>query len=56
MALYREQRDNSNMTTDLFGIGFDILFSELYKTMMNKVTFAGFRKGYLPNHPLWIHP
>jgi len=23
----------------LFGIGFDVLFSELYKIMVNKVTF-----------------
>jgi len=26
------------MTKVLFGIGFDVLFSELYKTMVNKVT------------------
>jgi len=30
MALYREQWDNSNLTKDLIGIGFDMLFSELY--------------------------
>jgi len=30
MALYRDQCDISNMTKDLFGIGFDMLFSELY--------------------------
>jgi len=33
------------MTKDLFGIVFDILFSELYKIMVNKVTFVGFRGG-----------
>jgi len=29
----------------LFGIGFDMLFSELYKTMVNAVTFLDFRVG-----------
>jgi len=29
MALYREQWDIANMTKHLFGIGFDMLFSEL---------------------------
>jgi len=29
----------------LLGISFDMLFSELYKIMMNKVTFVGFRWG-----------
>jgi len=29
------------MTKDLFGVGFDVLFSELYKIMVNKVTFVG---------------
>jgi len=41
IALYREQWDNWNMTKDLFGVGFDVLFSELYKIMVNKVTFVG---------------
>jgi len=27
----------------LFGIGFDVLFSELHKIMVNKVTFLDFR-------------
>jgi len=39
IVLYREQQDNSNMTKVLFGIVFDMLFSELYKTMVNAVTF-----------------
>jgi len=40
------------MTKDLFGIGCDILFSKLYKTMMNKVTFSGLKGGDHPNrHP-----
>ena len=46
MAFYREQRDTSNMTIDSFGIGFD-MFSELHKTMVNKVTFVGFRRAIL---------
>jgi len=29
------------MTKDLFGVGFDVLFSELYKIMVYKVTFVG---------------
>jgi len=29
----------------LFGIGFDMLFSELYKTMVNTVTFLDFTVG-----------
>jgi len=33
------------MTKDLFGIGFDMLFSEMYKNKVNKVTFVGFRGG-----------
>jgi len=36
------------MTQVLFGIGFDMLFSELYKTMGNKVTFLDFRLGDRP--------
>jgi len=28
-----------------------MLFSELYKNMVNKVTFVGFRGDYLPNCP-----
>jgi len=36
------------MTKVLFGIGFDMLFSELYKTMGNKVTFLDFRVGDRP--------
>jgi len=31
------------MTKDLFGIGFDTLFSVLYKIMVSKVTFIGFK-------------
>jgi len=43
------------MTKVLFGIGFDMLFSELYKTMVNKVPFLNFRMGYCPplNPPLF---
>jgi len=37
MALYREQWDLSNMTKHLFGIGFDMLFSKLYKIMVMKL-------------------
>jgi len=37
------------MTKVLFGIGGDALFSELYKTMVNKVTFLDFSVG---DHPL----
>jgi len=33
------------MTKVLLGIGFDVLFSELYKIMVNKVTFLDFRVG-----------
>jgi len=36
----------------LFGIGFDMLFSDLYKTMVNKVTFLDFRVGDRPSP--WI--
>jgi len=38
------------MTKDLFGIGFDMFFSELYKIVGNKVTFVGLR-GRLPQSP-----
>jgi len=31
------------MTKVLFGIDFDMLFSELYKSMVNKVIFLDFR-------------
>jgi len=44
------------MTKVLFGIGFDVLFSELYKTMVNKVTSLDFRVGDRPptlNPPLF---
>ena len=41
MALHRNQWDLSNMTKDLFGISFDMLFSELYKIMVHKVDFRG---------------
>ena len=36
------------MTKLIFGIGFDVLFSELHKTMVNKVTFLDFR---VADHP-----
>jgi len=49
MALYREQYDNSNITKVLFGIGFDMLFSKLYKTVVNKVTSLDFRVGDSPH-------
>jgi len=49
-GLNHEQLDNS--TKDLFGIGFNLLFSELYKNMANKVTFVGFFCGVVrPNLP-----
>jgi len=32
----------------LFGIGFDMLFSELYKTVGNTITFLDFRVGDRP--------
>jgi len=41
------------MTKVLFGIGFGMLFSELYKTMVNKVTFLDFKVG---DRPSWIRP
>jgi len=50
-VLYREQWDILNMTKDLLGIGFDMLFSELYKIMVDKFTFVGFREG---DCPPWI--
>jgi len=37
MALYREQRDISNMMKEWLAIAFDMLFSELYKIIVNKV-------------------
>ena len=51
MALNRDQWKNSNLTKDLFGFGFDMLFSELCKIMVNKVTFVGFTGGDRPNRP-----
>jgi len=36
----------------LFRFGFDVLFSELYKIMVNKVTFLDFRVGDPPLNPL----
>jgi len=33
-----------------------MLFSELYKIMVKKVTFVGFRVGDRPNRPPWIRP
>jgi len=39
------------MTKVLYGIGFDVLFSELYKTMLNKVTFLDFSVGDRPPEP-----
>ena len=30
MALYREQWDNPNMPKNVFGIGVDMVFSEMY--------------------------
>ena len=34
----------------IFGVGFDMLFSELYKIMVNKITFEDFR-GWSPQSP-----
>jgi len=53
MTLYREKSDNSNMTKVLFGIGLGMLFSELCKIMVNKLTFLYFRVGH---RPPWIRP
>jgi len=36
----------------IFGIGFDMLFYELYKTTVNKVSFVGFRGAIAPIGPL----
>jgi len=36
------------MTKDLFRIGFDTLFSELYKITVNKVTFVCLRGAIAP--------
>jgi len=47
IAIYREQWQFEHDEI-LFGVGFDVLFSELYKTMVNKVTFLGFRVGDRP--------
>jgi len=44
------------MSKDLFGIDFNMLFSVLYKIIVIKVTFLGFRGSDRPNHPLWIRP
>jgi len=33
-----------------------MLFSQLYKIMVNEVTFVGFRGGDRPNRPPWIRP
>jgi len=33
-----------------------MLFSELYKIVVNKVTFVGFKGGDRPNRPLRIRP
>jgi len=33
-----------------------MLVFKLYKIMVNKVTFVGFRGGDRPNRPPWIHP
>jgi len=49
---YCKQWDNSNVTKDLLGIVFDMLFSELYKIMVNGVTFVGFRGSIAPIAPL----
>ena len=51
IALYCEQWDNPKIPTDLFRIGFDILFSELYKTIGKKVTFLAFRGNWPPVDP-----
>ena len=38
---------------DLFGIGFDVQFSEFYKIMVNKIPFVG---CWGKNAPSWICP
>jgi len=37
------------MTKDFFGNGFDMLFSELNKIMVNKVAFVGCRGSIAPS-------
>jgi len=39
------------MVKDSVRTGFDMLFSKLYKNMVNKVTFFGFKEGDCPNRP-----
>jgi len=36
------------MMKDLFEIDFDMLFSKLYKIMVNKVSFVGFGRAITP--------
>ena len=45
MAIYLERWDILNMPHNVFGIGSDMFFPKLYKFMVNKVTFIGFREG-----------
>jgi len=45
LALCREHWDILNMANDLFGIGFDMLFHDLYKLMVSKATFVGLSVG-----------
>ena len=48
MTLYRDQLDISSLTKNLFRIGFDMLFSELYNFMVDNVTFVVFRGEIAP--------
>jgi len=56
MAINHEQWDNSNVTKDFFGIGFDMLFSELDAIMVNKVTSLVFWGHDWGDRPLGSAP
>jgi len=62
LPIHYWERDEVYLTTLLWqnnarknGLIYRMLFSELYKIMVKKVTFAGFREGDRPNRP-WIRP
>ena len=40
MAFYRENWNITNLTKDLFAIGFNMLISKLHKFFLNKITFS----------------
>jgi len=60
---YRFKRDEANYTTLLWqnngrynDLTSQMLFSELYKSMVNKVTFVGFRGEIVPSAPTPLDP